>query len=97
MAARAIGNWYFLKQSIIFISSDLIFRFIPAYVNRRIRQYPPGTAFFAKINGEWHVGRGVRQGSAKPCTRVRISYVPPLLSCGRVAELVYAVDLKSAA
>lgn len=30
----------------------------------------------------WRVGRGVRQRSAKPCTRVRISYAPPRASGG---------------
>jgi hypothetical protein len=40
----------------------------------------------------WRVGRTVRQRSAKPCKPVRLRYAPPL---GRVAELVYATDLKS--
>ena len=39
------------------------------------------------------VGGEVTQRSAKPFRRVRVPYAPP----GRVAELVYAADLKSVA
>ena len=50
----------------------------------------------------WRVGGVVTQRSAKPRTRVQISYAPPKsgIICfvfGRVAELVYAADLKSVA
>src|SRR6266567_1355260 len=29
------------------------------------------------LSRRWRVGRGVRQGSAKPCTPVRLRYAPP--------------------
>ena len=53
--------------------------------------------FYDKI-ATWRVGGAVTQRSAKPFRPVQLWYAPPRLfrSVARVAELVYAADLKSA-
>ena len=63
---------------------------------RRREETCAGFLFVYAIILVWCVGGAVTQRSAKPRRPVQLWYAPPFLKVGRVAELVYAADLKSA-